>query len=182
MWQNPAAVVNTVDKVASGAATKPSRARQREEIVASYWQRYCAKNDTIGFFGPLAWGRVADDGPPLRVRSGAVVCECSVHLEAWGVQALASCLDESLAIAAGPYTERELRAWRAREAGRATGSLPHRRRSLGVRWRRSTRRSSSSPAARRPAIRPGLRRADARLLGLQRLPRASEWGDQRCAP
>ena len=64
------------------APTKPSRARQREEIVASYWQRYCAKNDTIGFFGPLAWGRVADHGPPLRVRSGAVVRECSVHLEA----------------------------------------------------------------------------------------------------
>src|SRR5262245_40180612 len=57
-WQNPAALRNAVDKVAAGAPTKPSRARQREEIVASYWQRYCAKADTIGFFGPLAWGRV----------------------------------------------------------------------------------------------------------------------------
>jgi hypothetical protein len=36
-WQNPAAVANAVDKVAAGAPTKPSRARQREEIVASYW-------------------------------------------------------------------------------------------------------------------------------------------------
>src|SRR4051794_13397265 len=44
-WQNPAALANAVDKVAEGAPTKPSRARQREEIVASYWQRYCAKND-----------------------------------------------------------------------------------------------------------------------------------------
>lgn len=109
-WQNPAAVANAVDKVGAGAPTKPSRARQREEIVASYWQRYCAKNDTIGFFGPLAWGRVADDGPPLCVRSGAVVRECSVHLEAWGVQAVATSLDESLVVAAGPHTECELRA------------------------------------------------------------------------
>src|SRR3954454_13803212 len=48
-WQNPAALANAVEKVATGRASKPSRARQREEIVASYWQRYCAKNDTIGF-------------------------------------------------------------------------------------------------------------------------------------
>jgi hypothetical protein len=109
-WQNPAALANAVDKAAAGAATKPSRARQREEIVASYWQRYCAKNDTIGFFGPLAWGRVSDDGPPLGVRSGALVRERSVHLEAWAVQALATSLDASLAVAAGPHSERELRA------------------------------------------------------------------------
>jgi hypothetical protein len=109
-WQNPAALANAFDKVAAGAATKPSRARQREDIVASYWQRYCSKNDTIGFFGPLAWGLIADDGPPLSVRSGALIRERSVHLEAWGVQALAASLDESLAVAAGPRTEHELRA------------------------------------------------------------------------
>lgn len=108
-WQNPAALANAVDKVAADAATRPSRARQREEIVASYWQRYCAKTDTIGFFGPLAWGRVSDDGPALGVRSGALVCERSVHLEAWGVQALAASLDAGLAVAPGPHTERDLR-------------------------------------------------------------------------
>ena len=109
-WQNPAALANAVDKVAAGAPTKPSRARQREEIVASYWQRYCAKNDTIGFFGPLTWGQVAADGPPLRMRSGPLVRERAVHLESWGVQALATTLDESLVVAGGPHTERELRA------------------------------------------------------------------------
>ncbi len=63
-WQNPAVMANAIAKVADGASGKPSRVRQREEVVASYWQRYCAKNDTIGFFGPLAWGRLVDDGPP----------------------------------------------------------------------------------------------------------------------
>ncbi len=109
-WQNPAVMGNAVAKVADGAVGKPSRMRQREEIVASYWQRYCAKNDTIGFFGPLAWGRLTDDGPPVSVRAGALTRERSVHLEAWGVQALAATLDPELRIAVGPRAEHELRA------------------------------------------------------------------------
>ena len=108
-WQNPAALVNAVVNVAENAPTKPSRARGREEIVASYWQRYCAKNDTIGFFGPLAWGRIADDGPALRSRAGSLVRERAVHLEAWPVQALAEALDPQLKIAAGPFAEHDLR-------------------------------------------------------------------------
>ncbi len=109
-WQNPAAMANAVAKFADGAVGKPSRVRQREEVVASYWQRYCAKSDTIGFFGPLAWGRLNDDGPLLSIRSGALIRERSVHLEAWGVQALADVLDPSLRIACGPRAEDELRA------------------------------------------------------------------------
>jgi len=100
-WQNPAALVNAVVNVAENAPTKPSRARGREEIVASYWQRYCAKNDTIGFFGPLAWGRIADDGPGLGSRSGSLVRERAVHLEAWPVQELAATLDPQLKVACG---------------------------------------------------------------------------------
>jgi hypothetical protein len=109
-WQNPAALANAVLRVAGGEPSKPSRTRQREEIVASYWQRYCAKNDTIGFFGPLAWGEIGSDGAPLRSRSGALVRERAVHLEAWAVQALAETLDPQLHIATGPRTEDDLRA------------------------------------------------------------------------
>ena len=109
-WQNPAALDNAVLKLADGSPTKPSRTRQREELVASYWQRYCAKNDTIGFFGPLAWGRISDNGAPLSPRSGALVRERDVHLEAWGVQALAAAIDAELAIATGPHAAADLRA------------------------------------------------------------------------
>jgi Lantibiotic dehydratase, N terminus len=110
-WQNPAALANAVLKVASRAPTKPpSRARGREEIVASYLQRYCGKNDTIGFFGPLAWGRIDEDSPPLHARSGGLVRSRHVHFEAWPVQALAETLDPELRIAAGPHPERDLRA------------------------------------------------------------------------
>ena len=109
-WQNPAALANAVLKVAARSPTKPSRARGREEIVASYWQRYCGKNDTIGFFGPLAWGRIADDGPPLHAHSGGLVRSRHVHFETWAVQAVAGAIDPELRIAAGPYAERDLRA------------------------------------------------------------------------
>ena len=109
-WQNPAALDNGVLKLADGSPTKPSRTRQREELVASYWQRYCAKNDTIGFFGPLAWGRISDNGAPLSSRSGALVRERDVHLEAWGVQALAAAIDPGLTIATGPHAAADLRA------------------------------------------------------------------------
>jgi hypothetical protein len=110
-WQNPAALANAVLKVASREPAKPpSKGRGREEIVASYWQRYCGKNDTIGFFGPLAWGRIEDGGPALHASSGGVVRERRVHFEAWPVQALAETLDPELRIAAGPHPERELRA------------------------------------------------------------------------
>lgn len=108
-WQNPAVVGHAVLKVAAGGSGKPSRARQREELVASYWQRYCAKNDTIGFFGPLAWGRFVDDGPPLRVCSGALVRDRAVHFEAWPVQALAETLDSEMRVPTGPWPERDLR-------------------------------------------------------------------------
>ena len=108
-WQNRAALHNAVAKIAAGAPAPGSRQRQREEVVASYWQRYCAKNDTIGFFGPLAWGRIADDGPPVEGRCGQLVSESTVHFEAWAIQALAEALDPDLTVFAGPQSEGDLR-------------------------------------------------------------------------
>jgi hypothetical protein len=108
-WQNRAAMRNAVAKIAAGAAAPGSRQRQREEAVASYWQRYCAKNDTIGFFGPLAWGRASEDGPAIQVSCGQLVSESSVHFEAWAIQALAEALDPDLTVCAGPQSERDLR-------------------------------------------------------------------------
>ena len=109
-WQNPSAVANAITRIASGDGGRPSDSRRREAVVASYWQRYCAKNDTIGFFGPLAWGRIADEGPALTFRSEALERERAVHLEAWAVQALAETIDPRLRIATGPFAESELRA------------------------------------------------------------------------
>jgi Lantibiotic dehydratase, N terminus len=110
MWQNRAAARNAVGKIAAGSAAPGSDQRRREEVVASYWQRYCAKNDMIGFFGPLAWGRLVGDGPAIQARCGRLVAERTVHFEAWAMQALAEALDPSLAVPVGPHAERDLRA------------------------------------------------------------------------
>ena len=55
-WQSRESLARAVDKLGAGAPGSPSRRRRWTDVVASYWQRYCSKNDTIGFFGPLAWG------------------------------------------------------------------------------------------------------------------------------
>jgi hypothetical protein len=49
--------------------------RRREEVIASYWQRYCSKNDTIGFFGPLGWGGFSGNG--FHARAGSAEHERS---------------------------------------------------------------------------------------------------------
>jgi len=110
-WQNLPAVANALDKVAAGLPAATSKARRREEVVASYWQRYCSKNDTIGFFGPLAWGRIADaPASALHAHSGGLVRERTVHLESWGVQTLAASIDPELRVALGPRSEQHLRS------------------------------------------------------------------------
>jgi hypothetical protein len=52
-WQNRAAVQTALYSLARNScesSTRNSDQRQHEELAASYWQRYCTKNDTIGFW------------------------------------------------------------------------------------------------------------------------------------
>jgi surfactin synthase thioesterase subunit len=90
-WQNPDAMV-ALDKLAADPdAPSNNKRREREKIVARYWSRYCGKNDTVGFFGPVCWvsvtggpnGISAEPGPNLlRPRRLA-------HLEWWALTAFA---------------------------------------------------------------------------------------------
>ncbi|HEX6712102.1 MAG TPA: lantibiotic dehydratase, partial [Thermoleophilaceae bacterium] len=108
-WQSREALRGGVDKLAGGGES-PARRRRRAEVVAGYWQRYCAKNDTIGFFGPLGWGRFADDGAAIDVSAGALQAERVVHLETWAVEALARALGDDALLPMHPFPERDLRA------------------------------------------------------------------------
>jgi hypothetical protein len=57
-WQNRGAVVTGLDPlVAAPLERDDSRTRKKELLVASYLQRYAAKCETIGFFGPVGWAR-----------------------------------------------------------------------------------------------------------------------------
>src|SRR5205807_10544442 len=67
LWQNRQAAQTAMVLYLAGGSRAPdgrrnARQRQHELLVASYLQRYCTKNDAIGFFGPVGWGELAVDG------------------------------------------------------------------------------------------------------------------------
>jgi hypothetical protein len=67
-WQNRHALTTGIDMVVRRGpkpAKRNAQSRQHQALVASYVQRYCAKNDTIGFFGPVGWAQI-DDDPGIR--------------------------------------------------------------------------------------------------------------------
>jgi len=92
-WQNRHGLTTGIDPLLRRGPEPPKRDgqhRQHEALVASYLQRYCAKNDTIGFFGPVGWSEI-DDDPGIRIThaaSGRVLAERVTYLEGWAVQAI----------------------------------------------------------------------------------------------
>ncbi|MER7466509.1 lantibiotic dehydratase [Streptomyces sp. NPDC097981] len=96
-WQNRPVLASGITPFLNwtpSAAGRTSMPRQREELVAHYWQRFCVKNDTIGFFGPVGWGRwdPATDG--VRVDPGTgLIAGSEVYFASWAVDALAARID-----------------------------------------------------------------------------------------
>jgi hypothetical protein len=70
------------------------RHRQREELIASYWQRYCVKNDTIGFFGPSGWGTLGDCARTRFAPGERMLRSSEVFFEAWAIDQLAEVIEE----------------------------------------------------------------------------------------
>ena len=70
------------------------RQRQREELIANYWQRYCVKNDTIGFFGPSGWGRLGDCVRTRFAPGERMLRSSEVFFEAWAIDRLAGAIEE----------------------------------------------------------------------------------------
>lgn len=91
--QNPAALGSAVEKLKGGSAMD-SKARQHRELVASYVQRYATKNDTISFFGPVAWSTLVPD-EETGVRPGPdFLASRTTFFEHWAVDAVAAKLSE----------------------------------------------------------------------------------------
>jgi hypothetical protein len=91
-WQNPVAVTTMLDPLLRhGPAPKRDVGRREKEArVARYWARYCAKNDTIGFFGPVCWVDVGDDDIAVTAVPGpGLVRGRRTYLEWWALAALA---------------------------------------------------------------------------------------------
>ncbi len=98
LWQNPPIARVTAPGLArqleSGTWGETARARHttraRLAQVAKYLQRYHARNETVGFFGPVAWSWLADG--PSGVAPGPeteIAAARAVRFEDWAVLAVA---------------------------------------------------------------------------------------------
>jgi hypothetical protein len=74
-----------------GVHARTEKYRRREELVASYWQRYCLKNDSIGFFGPVGWGQLSS-GPTFYQPGPVLISSRDVLFETWPIDRLAEAL------------------------------------------------------------------------------------------
>lgn len=94
LWQNPGAAVAIDGVLRQGPdAPRNSRRRGREEVIAKYWQRYCAKNDTVGFFGPMCWVRLDPGARPMTGGPGpGIERRRAVFFEGWALVAFAGWL------------------------------------------------------------------------------------------
>lgn len=94
-WQNRGALRGLDSLLERPPGAADSRTRQNERLLATYVQRYCTKNDTIGFFGPLGWGTLAPDAS-FSVRPGpSLLGKRTVYFELWALDALAARLTET---------------------------------------------------------------------------------------
>ncbi len=86
-WQNRRALRTGIDSVLRDAAS--NRLGRNERLVASYLQRYCVKNDSIGFFGPVGWAHIRPDTHSVSVRPGpTLLASREVYFECWAIDAL----------------------------------------------------------------------------------------------
>jgi hypothetical protein len=70
---------------------RKSRSRQKEKTAIKYIQRFCAKNETISFYGPLVWGRVdrsSDAGVAYRPGAEGLIASRRVSFEHWAIHRL----------------------------------------------------------------------------------------------
>jgi hypothetical protein len=100
-WQNKKAVETGFDSlIRQDPAMLRSRDRQHEALVASYVQRYTTKNDTIGFFGPVAWARLSNGHEILVAKPERdLIAAREVYFEQWGIDAVAAKLSSDRRLA-----------------------------------------------------------------------------------
>jgi hypothetical protein len=101
-WQNPGALAMVESFGRSTQEPKrDAKKRKREYRIARYITRYCGKSETIGFFGPVGWGRLTGEPGHVTQHPGAaLVSRRRTFAEPWAVRELAAALAEDPEIAA----------------------------------------------------------------------------------
>ncbi|WP_437581657.1 lantibiotic dehydratase [Sorangium sp. So ce887] len=91
---NPAALERVRSLGQGGAAQLDSRRRQHVRLAWSYLQRLCTKNDTVSFFGPMAWGRMSGLDEPVRLSTTGPgwIKRRIVSFEHWAAVALGAAI------------------------------------------------------------------------------------------
>jgi hypothetical protein len=102
IWQNRSAMHGSISALLRMSESDPSQRaerRKREELIANYLQRYCTKNETIGFFGPVGWATLSPEGEAITVKPGkSLLAARNVYLEVWCMNAFAQTLNENRAL------------------------------------------------------------------------------------
>ncbi len=104
--QNRAALIIGLDKLlmsrAASSQARTKETRRSEVRAASYWQRYCVKNDTISFFGPVGWAKWVPQGETIIAKPGRdFIAQRNLYFEGWCIDALAETIAQDEAI--GPW-------------------------------------------------------------------------------
>jgi hypothetical protein len=98
VWQNRRLMSVAIRRLRERHGT-PRDLRRTAESVAQLVQRYSVKNDTIGFFGPVAWAALDGDGRSIECRpSSELIATRDVHFEAWCLAAIVDQLNANPAI------------------------------------------------------------------------------------
>jgi hypothetical protein len=97
LWQNRAAFQAGLGWFLRQPDTRSDRrVREKERLLGGFLQRYCVKNDTIGFFGPIGWARLASNGPAIDFRPGPkLTASCQVYFEGGCMDGLANKLGQA---------------------------------------------------------------------------------------
>jgi len=91
IWQNPGLAQRLQD--ASPGRARRSKDRQRELVIANYLQRYCLKNDTIGFFGPVGWAAADPGTAGLVITPGEqLLARRTTYFEVWAIDKVAAAI------------------------------------------------------------------------------------------
>lgn len=98
-WQNQKLLETAIGPLLGQIERQDSRNRKlraREQLVTAYWQRYCLKSESIGFFGPTAWAPIGEAGPSVLIAPGPTLVErATVFFESWPIVQLAKELERT---------------------------------------------------------------------------------------
>jgi len=96
-WQNPNMVATWLGPLIAEGGTGRSAKKinaYRAGVLARYAQRYCAKNESIGFFGSVGWARLTEEDHELGVTGDAGIRRGDVFFEHWAIELVAQTLEK----------------------------------------------------------------------------------------